>query len=66
MRNVVLRADCGATHCEVLNAQGITGQSDRFSFDVSRQNGVRRLAFNTKNAGGFLRAVNFMTAWRAA
>lgn len=59
LRNVVLRADCGATHCEVLNAQGITGQSDRFSFDVSRKNGVRRLAFNTQNAGGFLRAVNF-------
>lgn len=59
LRNVVLRADCRGGLCEQLLAQGLTGRDDRFSYEVTRDgDGIRRMRFSTRNAGGFLRAIN--------
>jgi hypothetical protein len=59
LRNVSANANCEKTHCEQVNVNGLTGQDNRFSFNISRRaDATRRMDFRAENAGSFLKAVN--------
>ncbi|MDE2514568.1 MAG: hypothetical protein KGL12_00940 [Rhodospirillales bacterium] len=59
-RDLALRLRDDGTHTQALSLTGHLPQGTPFSLTIARQNGVRRIAASTADAGGLLRALDVL------